>query len=129
MTSQGLWLRSERIWIGTDEDLTIDAQLLAGLIQFRAGRPAEAVRSFEEVLAGNSPQENVSAQAFFLIGEVNLVEGNTQKARENFGILVQKYPHTEYASECAQVLARLGIGNSEAGDPALDRAARAPAGN
>ena len=57
------------------------------------------------------------------------MDGDTQKARENFGILVQKYPHTEYASESAQVLAGLGIGNSEAGDSALHRAARAPARN
>ena len=106
----------------------IAAQLLAGLIQFRAARPAEAVRSFEEVLAANPPQENINAQALFLIGEVNLVDGDTQKGPENFGILVQKYPHTEYAAECAEVLARLGIGNSEAGDSALDRAARPPAG-
>ena len=57
------------------------------------------------------------------------MNGNTRKDRGSFGALVRKYPHTEYAAECAAVLARLGIGNSEAGDPALDRAARAPAGN
>jgi tetratricopeptide (TPR) repeat protein len=114
---------------GTDEDLMIQAQLLAGLIHFRAGRPTEAVRSFEEVLAGNSPQETVSAQALFLIGEINLVNGNTEKALEDFGVLLKKYPHTEYASESAQVLAGLGTGNSEAGDSALHRAARAPARN
>ena len=113
----------------SDEDLMIQAQLLAGLIQFRAGRPAEAVRSFEEVLAGNPQQESINAQALFLIGEANLVEGNTQKALEDFGAVVKKYPHTEYASECAEVLARLGTGNFEAGGSTLDRAAPAPARN
>ena len=115
--------------LGTDEDLMIHAQLLAGLIHFRAGRPAEAVRSFEEVLARNPSQQEINAPALFLVGEVNLVNGNTQKVEEIFGDLVKKYPKTEYAVECAAVLARLRIRNSEAGDSALDRAARAPARN
>ena len=112
----------------TDEDLMIHAQLLAGLIHFRARRPAEAVRSFEAVLARNSRDEEINAPALFLVGEVNLVKGNTQRAKELFGDLVKKYPQTQYAEECAEVLTALGIRNSRAGDPGLDRAARAPAG-
>ena len=107
----------------------IQAQLLAGLIHFRAGQPAEAVRSFEVVLARHPPQENINAEALFLIGEVNLVDGDTQKAQENFGLLLRKYGKTEYAMESAHILARLGINNSDAGDSAPDRPARPPVSN
>ena len=115
--------------LGTDDDLMIHAQLLAGRIHFRAGRPAEAVRSFEEVLARNSPQPEINVQALFLIGEVNLVNGNTQKAIEAFRALVEKYPHTAYGPECGAVLAGLGIRNPKRGNPALDHAAGAPVRN
>jgi tetratricopeptide (TPR) repeat protein len=114
---------------GTDEDLMIHAQLLAGLIHFRARRPTEAVRSFEAVLARNSPHEEINAPALFFIGEANLVSGNAEKAKEVFGDLVRKYPNTEYTTECAEVPAHLGNGNSEAGDSGLNRAAHAPVGN
>ena len=115
--------------LGTDEDLMIRAQLLAGLIHFREGRSAEALRCFEEVLARNSPEEEINAPALFLTGEVNLVNGNMQKVEEILGDLAQKYPETKYAAECAEVLPLLGTRNSEARDSSLDRAARAPATN
>jgi tetratricopeptide (TPR) repeat protein len=68
--------------LGTDEDLMIHAQLLGGLIHFRAGRSAEAVGFLKEVLAGNPPpQPEIKDQALFLIRDVDMVNGNTQKAQ------------------------------------------------
>lgn len=94
-----------------DEELVMNAHLLAGLIHFRAGRLDDAMNSFEEVLARVPPRDRIGAKALFFVGYINLAIGNTDKAQQSFSLLVKRYPHTKYAATCKDLLVRLGAGN------------------
>ena len=97
----------------SDNEIVVQAQLLSGIIHFRAGQYDEAKEAFEDILARVSLHDEAGAQALFFTGYIDLMDGRTDKARRAFAALLKRYPGTNYAVKCKDLIARLDASEPE----------------
>jgi TolA-binding protein len=112
---QGAAERIKACLTGGDSYVVMQAQMLDGLIQFRSGRMTEALASFEEVLPHAAPDDATGAEALFFVGYINMVNGDGERAQKMFQTLVERYPKSDYAAKCRDLLDRLKAGGTGTG--------------
>jgi tetratricopeptide (TPR) repeat protein len=111
---QGAAERTETCLAVGDAYLATQAHMLDGLIKFRSGRMAEALPCFEEALVRTAPDDPAGAEALFFVGYINMVNGNADQTQKSFEALVKRYPGTNYAVKCRDLLDRLKTDETKA---------------
>ena len=92
--------------LATAEDELPAALLLRGLNYLDQGNSEEATVALEQ-LALNHPQNELAAQALFLLAKMALAAGNSETAEAYYQDLIDRYPESQPASEAQIMLAQI----------------------
>jgi tol-pal system protein YbgF len=90
-------------------DLADDAQFYIGECQQRENKLTEAIDAYNRVIS-NYPRGDRVPDAYYKRGIVLSEQGQTDRARESFEILMKQFPDTDMARLAKQQVDRLNRG-------------------